>query len=55
MSDDINYWTKLTSEQLQGAKYSLQLLRTSVIIRGEALKLLDSLISNITQEQDGRK
>ena len=48
------YFEKLTSEQLVGSKFSLQLLRTSSIIRGDALKLVDSLISDITEEQKRR-
>lgn len=47
-------WNTLTEEQLQGADYSLRILRTSVLIRGQALALVDELILDIRDEMRDR-
>jgi hypothetical protein len=47
-------WERLTFEQLNGAQFSLKYLRTSPVIRGEALALLDSLIVDIWEEMGNK-
>ena len=44
------HYSNLTMEQLRGADYAFRLLRTSVVIRGEALKVLDDQISEVREE-----
>ena len=53
--EKINRWEFLTFEQLRGADYALRVLRTSVVIRGEALKLLDEQISEVKKEREIRQ
>lgn len=43
-------YNNLTMDQLRGADYALRLLRTSFVIRGEALKVLKEQISEVREE-----
>lgn len=45
-------WDKLTTEQLQGARYALSVLHTSPAVRGRALELLRQLVDEIDAEPD---
>ena len=49
MSKPLRY-EKLTHEQLQGADYALRILRTSPVIRGQALEVLDGQIAEVRDE-----
>lgn len=43
-------WNRLTYEQLNGAQFALRYLRTSVLVRGQALSLVDDLTNEIREE-----
>jgi len=45
-------WKRLGFEQLNGAQFALRYLRTSTIIRGEALAIVDDLIREIREEMN---
>ena len=45
-----NRYEKLTFEQLRGANWAFQLVRTSPRINGGALELIDSLIAESLEE-----
>lgn len=47
-------WKRLSTEQLQGAEFAVAYLRTSVVIRGEALKVVDEVRHDIRTELTAR-
>lgn len=47
-------WKKLTLPELLGADFALRVFRTSIILRGEALKECESLINEVRMEINSR-
>jgi hypothetical protein len=47
-------WKKLNLDELLGADYALRMIRTSPLLRGEALKLSEELINEVRMEINSR-
>ena len=45
-------YQQLSYAQLQGAEYALRILRTSVVIRGRALEILDEQLLEVREEMN---